>query len=180
MFQELMTTFIVLLIQPGVTLLLINLSNQTEFILKVENGLSSLHALRNTIHRQSSIIRGVKRAVSWVGQKTSDGPFYREDYHLTPANGRLRSKTMLLNGTPLELTKDGDIPKLEPTFRNENSAVSITPRTIKFVVLPNFDAPACSWSAATVPRALFSMYTMYLYRIILSLLWQLQVLSAMQ
>lgn len=130
--------------RPGVTLLLINLSNQTEFILNVENGLSSLHALRNTIHRQSSVIRGVKRAVSWVGQKTSDGPIYREEYHLTPANGRLRSKTMLLNGTPLELTKDGDIPKLEPAFSNENSAVSITPRTIKFVVLPNFDAPACS------------------------------------
>ncbi|EXC11030.1 Heparanase-like protein 1 [Morus notabilis] len=129
--------------RPGITLLLINLSNQTEFILNVENGLGRLHAIRTTNHRQSSIVRGVKRAVSWVGQKTSDRPLHREEYHLTPANGRLRSKTMLLNGTPLELTKDGNIPKLEPAFTDVNSPISITLRSIKFIALPNFDAPAC-------------------------------------
>ena len=136
-------TFITLF-QSGVTILLINLSNQTKFILNVENGLSHMRRVTNSIHRQSSFVRSVKRTVAWVGRKSSDGPLYREEYSLTPENGRLRSKTMLLNGTPLKLTNNGDIPTLEPAFVAENSVVSIAPRSIKFVVLPNFDAPACA------------------------------------
>ncbi|XP_062116611.1 heparanase-like protein 1 [Humulus lupulus] len=130
--------------RAGITLLLINISNQTEFILKIENGLSELVNPKTTIHIQSSFIRGIKRSVSWVGRKTSDEPLYREEYLLTPANGQLRSKTMLLNGTPLGITKDGNIPNLEPTLADVNSPLSIISRSIKFVVLPNFDAPACA------------------------------------
>ncbi|PON68897.1 Glycoside hydrolase [Parasponia andersonii] len=130
--------------RAGITILLINLSNQTEFILKAENNLSDLHITRTTNHRQSSFTRGIMRAVSWVGRKSSDDPLYREEYHLTPANGYLRSKTMILNGTPLGITNDGNIPKLEPALIDENSPISIVHRSIKFVVLPNFDAPACA------------------------------------
>ncbi|KAF3437572.1 hypothetical protein FNV43_RR20328 [Rhamnella rubrinervis] len=131
--------------RAGVTLLLINLSNRTEFILNVKNSLNLNVVLHgNTIHRQGSFMRGVKRTISWVGTKASDAPLYREEYHLTPHNGYLRSRIMVLNGTPLEISKDGNIPKLDPVLVKENSPVSISPYSIKFVVFPNFDASACA------------------------------------
>lgn len=89
-------------------------------------------------------MRGVKRTVAWVGQKASDGPLYREEYHLTPHNGYLQSKIMVLNGVPIEITKDGNIPKLNPVLVKEISSVSVSPHSIKFVVFPNFDAPGCA------------------------------------
>uniref|UniRef100_A0A6P3ZR13 heparanase-like protein 1 isoform X1 n=1 Tax=Ziziphus jujuba TaxID=326968 RepID=A0A6P3ZR13_ZIZJJ len=129
--------------RAGITLLLINLRNQTEFIVNVKNSLNlAVHG--NTIREQSSFMHGVKRTIAWVGQKASDGPLYREEYHLTPHNGYLRSKIMVLNGVPLEITEDGNIPKLNPVLVKENSLVSVSPHSIKFVVFPNFDAPGCA------------------------------------
>lgn len=124
------------------TLLLINLSSRTEFILNIKNSLNLNVIMQG--NGESSFMRGFKRTISWVGQKASDGPLYREEYHLTPHNGNLRSRVMLLNGTPLVITKDGDIPKLDPLLVKESSFVSISPYSIKFVVFPNFDAPACA------------------------------------
>lgn len=129
------------MIQPGVTLLLINLSNQTEFIISAgSSGSSGLHI----IQRESLFVRRVKKAVSWAGSKSSNVALHREEYLLTPGEGRLRSKTMLLNGVPLDVTADGEIPKLESASMDAYSPITIASRTVKFVVLPNFDAPACA------------------------------------
>lgn len=132
------------MLQAGITVLLINLSNQTDFIVNVKNVLELDRADRSrSTGKGSKFSHGLKRTVSWVGLKASDGPLHRKEYHLTPKDGNLRSKIMVLNGVPLEITKDGNIPELEPVIVPVNDPISITSFSIKFVVLPHFEAPAC-------------------------------------
>lgn len=129
-------------IQAGVTLLLINLSNQTEFKLNVRNILNvNLHT---TKERKLSFIDRIKSTFSWVGSKSTKEGLGREEYHLTPEGGDLKSKTMLLNGFPLQLTQTGDIPHLNPNIVDVNSPVVIAPLTMKFIQFPNFDASGCT------------------------------------
>ncbi|KAK6925066.1 Glycoside hydrolase, family 79 [Dillenia turbinata] len=131
--------------REGVTLLLINLSKQTEFRINVKNSMNiNMPVEGDTVYKGSSFMHGVKRAVSWIGSKASDGPLYREEYHLTPKDGYIRSQTMVLNGKLLEVTGNGEIPILEPQLVNVNSPISITPLSIAFIVMPHFDAPACN------------------------------------
>ncbi|VVA34923.1 PREDICTED: heparanase [Prunus dulcis] len=127
--------------RAGITVVLINFSNDTDFIVNVENILDfNLGAHERNISKESYFKRSLKKTVSWVGRKALDKPVYREEYHLTPKNRNLRSKTMVLNGAPLEITKDGNIPELEPAHVLANSPLTISPLSIKFVVLPYFDA----------------------------------------
>jgi len=111
---EILTYFIP---QAGVTLLLINISNQTQFILNVKNH---------------------------VTVKANKVAKFREEYHLTPKDNNLRSHTMVLNGIPLKLTNEGDIPIMGPVYNNVRSPIYIDPLSIAFIVYPNFDAPACA------------------------------------
>ncbi|KAL8230725.1 hypothetical protein R6Q57_000503 [Mikania cordata] len=131
--------------KPGITLLLINLSNQTHFTLSVHSILNmNLHTTRHkTLRNMTSFVHGLKTAVSWVGSKSTDEDLSREEYHLTPRHGRIQSRTMLLNGVPLEPTDDGDIPSFRPTMVKVDSPISIGPLSIKFLQFPNFDAPGC-------------------------------------
>ncbi|KAG5019892.1 hypothetical protein JHK87_015747 [Glycine soja] len=132
--------------RAGVTLLLINLSNQTDFILTVRNPVTA-SVVENEVatgtHKESSFFDKLKKTFSWVGTKGSEVTF-REEYHLTPKDGYLRSQTMVLNGIPLELTDEGDLPRLDPVRNNLRSPIYMTPLSIAFVVYPNFDAPACA------------------------------------
>ncbi|KAL2340718.1 hypothetical protein Fmac_008658 [Flemingia macrophylla] len=131
--------------RAGVTLLLINLSNQTHFILSVRNPVTASveNEVATSIHKESSFFDKLKKAFSWVGTKGSEVTF-REEYHLTPKDGYLRSQTMVLNGIPLELTDFGDIPSLNPVHNNVRSPIYMAPLSIAFIVYPNFDAPACA------------------------------------
>ena len=143
------TIFLVLInfiLQAGVTLLLINLSNQTDFILTVRNPVTASvveNEVATSTHKESSFFDKLKKTFSWVGTKGSEVTF-REEYHLTPKDGYLRSQTMVLNGIPLELTDEGDLPRLDPVRNNLRSPIYMTPLSIAFVVYPNFDAPACA------------------------------------
>ncbi|KAK7330314.1 hypothetical protein VNO77_24504 [Canavalia gladiata] len=132
--------------RDGITLLLINLSNQTHFILTIDEHLPVNNGGNenvNRIHIEKSFFSHLKRAFSWVGTKGSDVTF-RDEYHLTPKDDNLRSQTMLLNGIPLELTNDGEIPTLDPIRNNVHSPIHIAPLSIAFIVIPNFDAPVCA------------------------------------
>ncbi|KAL8250513.1 hypothetical protein R6Q59_034206 [Mikania micrantha] len=131
--------------KPGITLLLINLSNQTHFTLSVHSILNvNLHTTRHkSLRNMTSFVHGLKTAVSWVGSKSTDEDLSREEYHLTPRHGHIQSRTMLLNGVPLEPTDDGDIPSFRPTMVKVDSPISIGPLSIKFLQFPNFDAPGC-------------------------------------
>ncbi|XP_021616033.1 heparanase-like protein 1 isoform X3 [Manihot esculenta] len=129
--------------RAGITLLLINLSNQTDYIISVRNSMTMRLHTKKKMQTESSLIHGLKRSVSWVGHDTLNGAT-REEYHLTPKDGYLRSETMVLNGIPLQLTESGDIPRMDPVHNNVNSPIYISSLSISFIVFPNFDAPSCA------------------------------------
>lgn len=135
-----------LLSQAGVTLLLINLSNETNFIARVhsnnnakDSGTDQRPADKGTI-----LLRGLKKTVSFVGAGSSKAPAFREEYHLAPKDGYLHSQVMVLNGTPLEVTEGGEIPALKPALVGVSSFVSVAPLSIAFIVFANMYAPACA------------------------------------
>ncbi|KAI3440586.1 uncharacterized protein J3R85_003352 [Psidium guajava] len=128
----------------GITLLLINFSNMTSFTINVRNSKNYRLHIEQPINRESIFLRRLKKAASFVGSGSSDGQLNREEYHLTPKDGVIQSKITLLNGTPLELTKAGEIPDLKPDRVNVDTPLTIAPLSIKYVVFPNFDAPACA------------------------------------
>ncbi|KAG6404064.1 hypothetical protein SASPL_136301 [Salvia splendens] len=126
--------------RAGVVVLLINLSNQTTFDIEVESSDSALVQVTKT----SSVVRGIKKSVSWIGKRASDEKLSREEYRLTPENGDLRSTTMLLNGQPLHLTETtGGVPDLVPVLVGTNAPLRVAPLSVAFMVYPNFNAPGC-------------------------------------
>jgi heparanase 1 len=131
--------------QQGITLLLINLSNSTGYNVTLQNDLN-VSVDRRSSHRRkhSSFTHGLKRAVSWLGSKPSGESTKRDEYHLTAKDGDHQSRTMLLNGVPLELGDDGSVPALNPVPAAVDSPVYMAPTSIAFVVLPRFEAKACS------------------------------------
>nr|KYP41862.1 Heparanase-like protein 2 [Cajanus cajan] len=99
--------------EPGITVLLINMSNSTSFQVSLENDMNLYPSLE-----------AVKR-------KTSKP--MREEYHLTPKDGNLQSDVVLLNGTPLKLTKSKDIPAMKPKLVDEFSPINVKSDSIVFV-----------------------------------------------
>lgn len=132
------------LLQEGITLLLINLSNKTEFKVEIQSvaHLGLLIEEKSTRNRHS-FSHGLKKTVSWIGSKSGDAKLVREEYHLSPKDGDLQSKTMLLNGNELALTEEGSIAILSPSLVSVKSPITIGPLSIKFIALPNFNAPGC-------------------------------------
>lgn len=127
----------------GVALLLLNLNRNMGFMVSVRNDLNVDLKEGQGIRRDNSFVHGLKRTVSWVGSKASDGLEKREEYHLMAQDGNPFARTMLLNGVPLELTADGDIPPLYPVQVSVNSPIYVAPLSIAFVVFPDFEAEAC-------------------------------------
>lgn len=68
----------------------------------------------------------------------------REEYHLTPKNGNLHSKVMLLNGKELTVNSSGDIPSLQPLFVNSTEPITVAPYSIVFAHIPHFTLYACN------------------------------------
>lgn len=128
----------------GMTLLLINLSNQTSYTIDVQNRKDMYLLARERHMKEDSLVRSLKRSVQWVGSRASDEALSREEYHLTPKDGDIQSQTMLLNGLPIKLTEDGSIPALDPVYVELKTPIYVSPLSIAFIVFPNFDAPACA------------------------------------
>ncbi|CAI0560187.1 unnamed protein product [Linum tenue] len=63
---------------------------------------------------------------------------------MSPKDGDLQSKTMLLNGIQLQLTEKEGIPNLQPIRSRLSSPLYISSLSISFIVFPNFDSPACA------------------------------------
>ncbi|XP_063937829.1 heparanase-like protein 2 [Daucus carota subsp. sativus] len=105
-----------------ITVLLINMSNSTTFIVNTRNDLN-LYPSERTVRLPP-----------------------REEYHLTPEDGNIQSEVVLLNDTPLKLTKSMDIPNLNPAFASPLDPIKVAPDSFVFAVLRGFDAPACSSS----------------------------------
>lgn len=133
------------IMQQGITLLLINLSNTTGYNVTLQNDINVSLGKRPDLEKHSSFTHRLKKAVSWLGRKPQSTTKRREEYHLTAKDGDLQSKTMLLNGVPLELGDAGSIPAMDPVLVAVDSPVHLAPTSIAFVVLPMFEAKACSW-----------------------------------
>lgn len=67
----------------------------------------------------------------------------REEYHLTPMDGNIQSRTVLLNGKALTVDSSGTIPSLEPVRVNSSELITVAPYSIVFVSMPNVSIPAC-------------------------------------
>ncbi|KAJ9555152.1 hypothetical protein OSB04_009766 [Centaurea solstitialis] len=118
----------------GITLLLINLERYTTTAvgLSVENvtiimASKQLKQLKQTQRTQSSTIE-----------------YTREEYHLTAKDGKLNSRTVLLNGKELAVNSAGIIPPLEPIQVNISNPIIVAPFSIVFVHIPNIHIPACT------------------------------------
>lgn len=68
----------------------------------------------------------------------------REEYHLTPKDGNILSNVLLLNGEALEVTQEYDIPAMNPRLVDATLPLKVAPRSIIFVTLRGFKAPACA------------------------------------
>lgn len=67
----------------------------------------------------------------------------REEYHLTPLDGNITSRTVLLNGKALSVGSSGAIPALEPVTVTSSEAIKVDPYSIVFVHMPNVAIKAC-------------------------------------
>ena len=105
-----------------ITVLLINLSNSTTFVVNTVNDLNL-----------------------YPSEHTESFP-PREEYHLTPEGGNIQSQVVLLNDTPLKLTKTMEIPNLNPALVSPLEPIKVAPHSFVFAVLRGFGAPACSSS----------------------------------
>ncbi|KAJ0982038.1 hypothetical protein J5N97_010293 [Dioscorea zingiberensis] len=112
--------------KAGVTMLLINLSNTTGVDIKVASDMNLYPPRLAKYAEMSEMVTGE-----------------REEYHLTPMNGDLKSPFMLLNGVPLNITKDGEIPEMYPFIADASAPMHIAPSSIAFIKLKELKAPAC-------------------------------------
>jgi heparanase 1 len=116
---------------------LINLSNKIDFLINVYNHTNIKLKEKEKRRGESPFMRCLKAKVGSDGES-----LMREEYHLSPEDGNLRSQTSLLNGNPLNVSK-GELPRLDPVFREEHAPIKVAPLSIAFIVIPNFEAPAC-------------------------------------
>ncbi|KAL9226141.1 hypothetical protein vseg_001988 [Gypsophila vaccaria] len=110
--------------QPGVTVMLINMSNSTTFNVSLMNDCNFFPDPNMSI-------------------KDADMQ-QREEYHLTPKDGNIQSHVALLNGKPLMLNDTFDIPEIKPKFVNSTSPIRVEPLSFVFATIRNFQAPACA------------------------------------
>ncbi|KAL2326164.1 hypothetical protein Fmac_025222 [Flemingia macrophylla] len=109
--------------RPGVTVLLINMSNSTTFNISLVDDMNLNPILETLPGRVQNTMR--------------------EEYHLTPKDGNIQSDVVLLNGTPLQLTKSLDIPEMKPQGVDASSPIIAKPDSIIFIHTNGLKAPTC-------------------------------------
>ncbi|KAL3680597.1 hypothetical protein R1sor_023553 [Riccia sorocarpa] len=106
-------------VKGGLTLLVLNYSNQTTYHLN----LSLLDSSGSyNIPGQSDV---------------------RLEYHMSAPNGDPTSRTVLLNDQPLLVTPSGEIPRLSPVKVDSAAPISLAPLTYAYVVVSHASIPAC-------------------------------------
>ena len=123
-------------LQQGITLLLINLDNNTTVETKV-----SFNSTRTLQHKHKS--HGHRTKIIRLRRRKKKSETMREEYHLTARDGNLLSQTMVLNGKILSLNSSGHIPPLEPLYVNSSEPITVAPFSIVFAHIPNVVLPAC-------------------------------------
>lgn len=131
--------YIFLIIQKGITLLLINLSSNTTVQVHVSMENAPGNRTSPQEHRKE-----MTKLSSIHGNFESNGDHTREEYHLTAKDGNLHSQTMLLNGKTLSVKSSGNIPLLEPVYVTSSAPISVAPFSILFAHIPTINLPACN------------------------------------
>ena len=161
------------IVQPGITLLLINLSGNTKTEVSVTAHAAAAAAAGAHKHvartgyttAQVSVTNqaaaaaaggehkhGARRHARKFGHAHAHAPGFaaaadgatRDEYHLTPKGGDLRSQVVLLNGKALATGADGSIPRLEAVKVDAAQPIALAPYSIVFARISHFHAPACS------------------------------------
>ncbi|KAK7304723.1 hypothetical protein VNO77_42610 [Canavalia gladiata] len=118
----------------GITILLINLDSSTT--VEAEVSFDNTNGLR---HRKMSYNSEMMELPLHSESETA-----REEYHLTPQDGNIHSQIMLLNGNPLSVNSDGEIPPLEPLYVDSSEPIRVAPFSIVFAHVPGAAVSACS------------------------------------
>lgn len=132
-------------VQPGITLLLINLSgNATARVSVTAQGAAAAHAHRHGArkHGGGRKFRHV-HVPGFAGAGEAAAGAVRHEYHLTPKDGDLTSQVVMLNGRALATDAAGNIPALEAVEVDAARPIAVTPYSIVFARVPHFSAPAC-------------------------------------
>ncbi|KAH7516050.1 hypothetical protein FEM48_Zijuj10G0093600 [Ziziphus jujuba var. spinosa] len=110
--------------QPGVSLLLINMSNTTAY--------------------DVSVIDDFNLYPDQLATRKNGPVSQREEYHLTAEDGYIQSDVVLLNGVTLSPTDQFEIPTMTPNLVDNTAPISVAPDSIVFVRFSDFQASACS------------------------------------
>ncbi|KAL8497804.1 hypothetical protein ACS0TY_021223 [Phlomoides rotata] len=121
----------------GITLLLINIDENTTFEARVDFNGTLLTRHKHHYHRHRPSLTRLHHRKQAL--KTA-----REEYHLTPMDGNIQSQTVLLNGKALLIDSSGLIPALEPVTVNSSEPIRVAPYSIVFVSMPSVVIPACT------------------------------------
>jgi len=157
------------IVQPGITLLLINLSGNTKTEVSVTAHAAAgahKHVARTgyttaqvSVTNQAAAAagggehkHGARRHARKFGHAHAHAPGFaaaadgatRDEYHLTPKGGDLRSQVVLLNGKALATGADGSIPRLEAVKVDAARPIAVAPYSIVFARISHFHAPVCS------------------------------------
>lgn len=119
----------------GVTLVILNLSNNTDYHIEVsvEPQLVSSNAMSSKI-RMWNLSSSIKSVKQFFKRKMAQAT--RHEYHLLAKNGDIHSQFVTLNGRDLEVTTTSDISELVPKYVDTSLPISVAPLSIVFVCLP--------------------------------------------
>ncbi|TYI63212.1 hypothetical protein E1A91_D09G004000v1 [Gossypium mustelinum] len=115
--------------KPGISIIFINLSNDSTFDVTLS---SYEHHRRNL---------GPTDAAKPNFEFTSH--LNREEYHLTALGGNIQGQIVLLNDVPMVPTDTFDIPAMDPKLVNASTPISVAAHSIVYVTIRGFHAPVC-------------------------------------
>ncbi|XWS34166.1 hypothetical protein CRYUN_Cryun21dG0016900 [Craigia yunnanensis] len=119
--------------KSGISLILINLSNDKSFDVTLSND-ENLHTIRHKL-KSTGVVRPNPEFRGYQN---------REKYHLTVLDENIQSDMVLLNEVPLTLTDSLDIPAINPKLVDASIPISVAVHSIVYVAIRNFHAPACA------------------------------------
>ncbi|PPD94204.1 hypothetical protein GOBAR_DD08784 [Gossypium barbadense] len=115
--------------KPGISIIFINLSNDSTFDVTLS---SYEHRRRNL--RPTDAAKPNFEFTSHL---------YREEYHLTALGGNIQGQIVLVNDVPMVPTDTFDIPAMDPKLVNASTPISVAAHSIVYVTIRDFHAPVC-------------------------------------
>ncbi|KAJ7530445.1 hypothetical protein O6H91_14G004200 [Diphasiastrum complanatum] len=125
--------------QQALAVVLINLSNTTQYNVELSLSISSAES-ENVSKHMTSVPENMN--IDTQGAAVASYK-QRLEYHLAAPGGNLHSQIVLLNGKPLQVAPNGTLPTLTPMTVDNSLPISVAPTSIVFAVVPAVIIPAC-------------------------------------